>query len=96
MTDRAGTVAVCSDGSSPWQRPKSTALSQSSLSRVQLRIPFAGVPFALAASLSGAVDSTALIITAGLAEVAAGAIPMGLGAYLAARSVRMASGGWIP
>ncbi len=38
------------------------------------------VPFALAAGLSGAVDSTALIITAGLAEVAAGAIAMGLGA----------------
>jgi ABC-type sulfate/molybdate transport systems ATPase subunit len=34
------------------------------------------VPFALAAGLSGAVDSTGLIITAGLAEVAAGAIPM--------------------
>ncbi len=44
------------------------------------------VPFALAAGLSGAVDSTALIITAGLAEVAAGAIAMGLGGYLAARS----------
>jgi ABC-type sulfate/molybdate transport systems ATPase subunit len=37
------------------------------------------VPFALAAGLSGAVDSTGLIITAGLAEVAAGAIAMGLG-----------------
>src|ERR1022692_2419393 len=44
------------------------------------------VPFALAAGLSGAVSSTALIITAGLAEVAAGAIAMGLGGYLAARS----------
>ena len=41
------------------------------------------VPFALAAGLSGAVDSTALIITAGLAEVAAGAIAMGLGGYRA-------------
>src|SRR5271166_2354317 len=38
------------------------------------------VPFALAAGLSGAVDSTSLIITAGLAEVAAGAIAIGLGA----------------
>ena len=37
------------------------------------------VPFALAAGLAGAVDSTHLIITAGLAEVAAGAIAMGLG-----------------
>jgi vacuolar iron transporter family protein len=44
------------------------------------------VPFALAAGLSGAVDSTALIITAGLAEIAAGSIAMGLGGYLAARS----------
>ena len=44
------------------------------------------VPFALAAGLSGAVDSTAIIITAGLAEVAAGAIAMGLGGYLAART----------
>ncbi|HND07922.1 MAG TPA: VIT1/CCC1 transporter family protein, partial [Candidatus Obscuribacter sp.] len=43
------------------------------------------VPFALAAGLSGAVTATGLIITAGLAEVAAGAIAMGLGGYLAAR-----------
>ena len=44
------------------------------------------VPFALAAGLSGAVDATGIIITAGLAEVAAGAIAMGLGGYLAART----------
>jgi len=44
------------------------------------------VPFALAAGLSGAVSSTAIIITAGLAEIAAGAIAMGLGGYLAAKS----------
>ena len=44
------------------------------------------VPFALAAGLSGAVTSTGIIITAGLAEVAAGAIAMGLGGYLAAKS----------
>ena len=44
------------------------------------------VPFALAAGLSGAVDSTHIIITAGLAEIAAGSIAMGLGGYLAARS----------
>ena len=37
------------------------------------------VPFALAAGLSGAVEASAIIITAGLAEVAAGAIAMGLG-----------------
>ena len=42
------------------------------------------VPFALAAGLSGAVEATGIIITAGLAEVAAGAIAMGLGGYLAA------------
>ena len=44
------------------------------------------VPFALAAGLSGAVDSTAIIVTAGLAEIAAGSIAMGLGGYLAAKS----------
>jgi vacuolar iron transporter family protein len=44
------------------------------------------VPFALAAGLAGAVDNTALIITAGLAEIAAGSIAMGLGGYLAART----------
>ncbi len=44
------------------------------------------VPFALAAGLSGAVGSTHIVITAGLAEIAAGSIAMGLGGYLAARS----------
>ena len=44
------------------------------------------VPFALAAGLSGAVTNSNIIVTAGLAEVAAGAIAMGLGGYLAART----------
>lgn len=44
------------------------------------------VPFALAAGLSGATTSTNIIITAGLAEIAAGSIAMGLGGYLAAKS----------
>jgi vacuolar iron transporter family protein len=44
------------------------------------------VPFALAAGLSGAVAVSHIVVTAGLAEVAAGAIAMGLGGYLAARS----------
>ena len=44
------------------------------------------VPFALAAGLSGAVASSGVVITAGLAEIAAGSISMGLGGYLAARS----------
>ncbi len=44
------------------------------------------VPFALAAGLSGATSSGHIIVTAGLAEVAAGAISMGLGGYLAGRS----------
>lgn len=44
------------------------------------------VPFALAAGLSGAVASSHIVVTAGLAEVAAGSIAMGLGGYLAARS----------
>jgi len=44
------------------------------------------VPFALAAGLSGAVQSTALVVTAGVAEIAAGSIAMGLGGYLAGRT----------
>src|SRR5271170_5595075 len=43
------------------------------------------VPFALAAGLSGAVSSTHLIVLAGMAEIAAGSIAMGLGGFLAAR-----------
>src|SRR5579883_1566111 len=43
------------------------------------------VPFALAAGLSGAVAASGLVVTAGVAEIAAGAIAMGLGGYLAAR-----------
>lgn len=44
------------------------------------------VPFALAAGLTGAVASSAIVVTAGLAEIAAGSIAMGLGGYLAAKS----------
>jgi VIT1/CCC1 family predicted Fe2+/Mn2+ transporter len=44
------------------------------------------VPFALAAGLSGAVASSHIVVTAGLAEIAAGSIAMGLGGYLAAKS----------
>jgi VIT1/CCC1 family predicted Fe2+/Mn2+ transporter len=44
------------------------------------------VPFALAAGLSGAIDSTGIIIIAGLAEIAAGSIAMGLGGYLAGKT----------
>ncbi len=44
------------------------------------------VPFALAAGLSGAITDTSLIVTAGLAEVVAGSIAMGLGGYLAGKS----------
>jgi vacuolar iron transporter family protein len=44
------------------------------------------VPFALAAGLSGAILGTNIVVTAGLAEIAAGSIAMGLGGYLAARS----------
>jgi hypothetical protein len=42
--------------------------------------------FALAAGLSGAVSSNAIILTAGLAEIVAGAISMGLGGYLAGKT----------
>ena len=44
------------------------------------------VPFALAAGISGALTSSRIVVTAGLAEIAAGSIAMGLGGYLAARS----------
>src|SRR6201990_17930 len=44
------------------------------------------VPFALAAGLSGAVDNSRIIVVAGLAEIAAGSIAMGLGGYLAAKN----------
>ncbi|HSU29163.1 MAG TPA: VIT1/CCC1 transporter family protein [Chitinophagaceae bacterium] len=44
------------------------------------------VPFALAAGLSGAVSSTGIIIIAGIAEIAAGSIAMGLGGYQAGKT----------
>lgn len=44
------------------------------------------VPFALAAGLTGAIDTMWIIVVAGLAEISAGSIAMGLGGYLAARS----------
>lgn len=44
------------------------------------------VPFALAAGISGAVAQARLVVMAGLAEIAAGSIAMGLGGYLAART----------
>jgi vacuolar iron transporter family protein len=46
------------------------------------------VPFALAAGLSGSTSSTNIVVIAGLAEIAAGSIAMGLGGYLAARTDR--------
>ena len=44
------------------------------------------VPFALAAGLSGAVDSSGIIVIAGIAEIAAGSIAMGLGGYLSGKT----------
>lgn len=44
------------------------------------------VPFALAAGLSGAVQNNAVVITAGIAEIVAGSIAMGLGGYLAGKT----------
>jgi VIT1/CCC1 family predicted Fe2+/Mn2+ transporter len=46
------------------------------------------VPFALAAGLSGAVESSSIIVIAGIAEIAAGSIAMGLGGYLAGQTER--------
>lgn len=44
------------------------------------------VPFALAAGLSGAIDSSNIVVIAGIAEIAAGSIAMGLGGYLAGKT----------
>lgn len=44
------------------------------------------VPFALAAGLSGSISNASLVVVAGVAEIAAGSIAMGLGGYLAART----------
>jgi len=44
------------------------------------------VPFALAAGLSGAVSSSTIIVIAGIAEICAGSIAMGLGGYLAGKT----------
>ena len=46
------------------------------------------VPFALAAGLTGATVASGIVVTAGLAEIVAGSIAMGLGGYLAARTDR--------
>ena len=46
------------------------------------------VPFALAAGISGAAVDAHVVIAAGIAEIAAGSIAMGLGGYLAARGER--------
>ncbi|PUA19268.1 VIT1/CCC1 transporter family protein [Glaciimonas sp. PCH181] len=46
------------------------------------------VPFALAAGISGAAIAIDIVVTAGVAEIAAGSIAMGLGGYLAARTQR--------
>jgi VIT1/CCC1 family predicted Fe2+/Mn2+ transporter len=44
------------------------------------------VPFALAAGLSGAVQSSGIVVTAGIAEIVAGSIAMGLGGFLAGKT----------
>src|SRR5574340_1248046 len=44
------------------------------------------VPFARAAGLSGTVSNTEIVVIAGLAEIAAGSIAMGLGGYLAGKT----------
>src|SRR5437588_11804288 len=44
------------------------------------------VPFALAAGLSGAITSSGIVVTAGIAEIVAGSIAMGLGGFLAGKT----------
>ncbi|GAC1524502.1 MAG: VIT1/CCC1 transporter family protein [Collimonas sp.] len=46
------------------------------------------VPFALAAGISGVAVGIDIVVTAGVAEIAAGSIAMGLGGYLAGRTER--------
>ena len=54
--------------------------------RIIWHVGWAYRPICPQVGLSGAVSSTTIIVTAGLAEIAAGSIAMGLGGYLAARS----------
>lgn len=44
------------------------------------------VPFALAAGLTGAIADSSIIVIAGIAEIVAGSIAMGLGGYLAGKT----------
>jgi predicted membrane protein (TIGR00267 family) len=44
------------------------------------------VPFALAAGLTGAVSDSSIVVIAGIAEIVAGSIAMGLGGYLAGKT----------
>jgi VIT1/CCC1 family predicted Fe2+/Mn2+ transporter len=44
------------------------------------------VPFAIAAGMSGAAVSATVVVIAGLAEITAGSISMGLGGYLSSRT----------
>ncbi len=44
------------------------------------------VPFALAAGLSGAVTTNDVVVTAGIAEIVAGSIAMGLGGFLSGQT----------
>ncbi|MDZ7877350.1 MAG: VIT1/CCC1 transporter family protein [Saprospiraceae bacterium] len=53
------------------------------------------VPFALAAGLSGAVNDTHTILTAGIAEIIAGSIAMGLGGFLSGKATNTESLKWL-
>ena len=44
------------------------------------------VPFALAAGLTGAVSNSSIVVIAGIAEIVAGSIAMGLGGFLAGKT----------
>ena len=46
------------------------------------------VPFILAAGIAGTAVAIDIVVTAGIAEIAAGFIAMGVGGYLAARTKR--------
>ncbi|RKP14305.1 Ccc1 family [Piptocephalis cylindrospora] len=85
-------VPGCSDHSTSIQIPNAPSHTEHHFSSPEvLRDAIIGlsdgltVPFALAAGLSS-LDSTRIVVAAGFAELVAGAISMGLGGYLAART----------
>lgn len=85
------TAALCRPTKEEWIMPPATHIERHFRASQAVRDIVIGmadgltVPFALAAGLSGTAASGHIITTAGIAEISAGSIAMGLGGYLAAR-----------